>query len=65
MSIETVSRQRKWQLIQKAKGSCIRCGKPAKLRGTYREFCEECGIKQKGYRHRRYLNRLKKLKSNL
>lgn len=50
-----VSRQRKWQLIKEASCLCISCGKGAKRKGTYRNYCEVCAEKQKTYRHNRYL----------
>jgi hypothetical protein len=39
--IEMVSRQRRWQIAQKAKGNCARCGKPRGENGTA-ELCERC-----------------------
>ena len=46
------SRQRRWQLAQKAKGNCTCCAKPAKGKN----YCDDCA-KRHGTKKRRTANK--------
>lgn len=49
---KTVSRQREWQVHQRAIGNCMVCGKPRN--GVYRSYCTGCAEKIRArYRKKR------------
>jgi predicted amidophosphoribosyltransferase len=57
-----VSRQRKWQLANKAKGLCEKCGKE---RNLYAELCDDCRQKESTRENERQKRRRKERKNEI